>query len=105
LSIRIRGFLLALLGGTIFSLIAYWISHPSSYPFSHFPAGPGGALLIGIPGAVAVIGMVECVSGRALRELELTWASLNGLKRFFLGSLLVIVGGAIAFTIIGLLVA
>ena len=62
-------------------------------------------MLIGIPGAVAVIGLVEFTSGRAFRELEATWASLTRLKRFFFGSLLVIVGGAVAFTIVGLLVA
>lgn len=62
-------------------------------------------MLIGIPGAAAVIGLVEFASGRAFRELEATWASLTRVKRFYLGSLLVIVGGAVAFTIVGLLVA
>ncbi len=96
---------MALAGGAIFLTIAYWISHPRSYPFGSYPSGPGGAILVGMPGAAAIIGLVELASGRAFRELEATWASLNALKKFFLGLLLILVGGAIAFTIVGLFVA
>ncbi|MGI9271068.1 MAG: hypothetical protein ACR2QT_04790 [Woeseiaceae bacterium] len=59
--IRIRGLILMLVFGGIFSVFAFWIANPSSYPFDYYPKGPGGAILIGAPGgavaftAIAVI--------------------------------------------------
>jgi hypothetical protein len=104
LNIRTRGALVFCIGAAVFGLIAFWISHPSQYPFKYYPAGPGGALIIGIPGAAAIIGLVEMGTGKPFRELENTWASLSWWKKALLGSVIVIVGGILAFAIVGMLV-
>ena len=100
MSVRTRGLLYLIAGGGIFALFAYWISNPEAYPFSVYPAGLGGALLIGAPGAGAVIGLVELVSGKPFYKVEEAWAGLSGLQRFFGGTLIVLVGGAVAFTVV-----
>ena len=98
MSVRARGLLLFLGGGSIFALFAYWIANPESYPFSVYPAGVGGALAIGAPGAAAIVGLVELASGQPFYRIEEAWANLSGLQRFFGGVAIVLVGGAVVFT-------
>lgn len=100
MSVRTRGLLYLLVGGSIFALFAFWISNPEYYPFSVYPAGVGGALAIGAPGAGATIGLIELVSGKPFHQLEDAWAGLSGLQRFLGGALIVVAGGAVAFTVI-----
>ena len=90
--------------GGIFSVIAFWIANPSSYPFDYYPAGPGGALLIGAPGAGAIIGLIELFSDKPFYEVEEAWANLGGLQRALGSIVIVVVGGAVAFTAIAVLV-
>jgi hypothetical protein len=90
--------------GGIFSVIAFWIANPSSYPFNHYPAGPGGALLIGAPGGAAIIGLIELLSGKPFYEVEEAWANLSGVQRALGSIVIVVVGGAVAFTTIAVLV-
>ena len=97
MSVRTRGLLYLIAGGGVFALFAYWIANPESYPFSVYPAGIGGALAIGAPGAGAIIGLVELVSGKPFFEIEEAWAELSGVQRFFGGTLIVLVGGAVTF--------
>ncbi len=100
MSIRVRGLLYLIGGGSLFALFAYWIANPESYPFSVYPAGVGGALAIGAPGAAAVIGLVELVSGKPFYKIEEAWAELSGLHRFLGGTLIVLVGGSVTFAAI-----
>jgi hypothetical protein len=100
MAVRVRGMLYLIVGGGVFALIAYWIANPESYPFSVYPAGIGGAVAIGAPGAAAIIGLIELVSGKPFYEIEDAWASLSGLQRFFGGTVIVLVGGAVVFTAI-----
>ena len=103
-TVRLRGLILMLVCGGIFSVIAFWIANPESYPFDYYPAGPGGALLIGAPGGGAIIGLIELLSGKPFYEVEEAWANLGGLQRAFGSIVIVIVGGAVAFTAIAVLV-
>ncbi len=103
MSVRVRGLLYLAVGGGIFALFAFWIANPESYPFSVYPAGVGGALAIGAPGAGAIIGLIELVSGKPFYQVEEAWAGLSGVQRFFGGTLIILVGGAVVFTAIAIL--
>lgn len=98
MSVRVRGLLYLIAGSSVFALFAYWIANPEAYPFGMYPAGVGGALIIGAPGAGAIIGLIELLSGKPFYEIEEGWANLSGLQRFFGGTLIVLVGGAVVFT-------
>jgi hypothetical protein len=103
-TVRVRGLVLFLLFGGIFATFAFWIANPASYPFDYYPAGPGGALIIGAPGGAAIIGLIELLSGKPFYEVEDAWASLGTWQRAFGSVLIVVVGGAVAFTAIAMLV-
>jgi len=103
-TVRLRGLILTLVFGTIFSVIAFWIANPSSYPFDYYPAGPGGAILIGAPGAAAIVGLIELLSGKPFYEVEEAWANLGGMQRAFGSLAIVVVGGAVVFTVIAVLI-
>lgn len=98
MSVRARGLLYLVVGGSIFALFAFWIANPEYYPFSVYPAGIGGALAIGAPGAGAIIGLIELASGKPFHQVEGAWAELSGLQRLLGGTLIVLVGGAVVFT-------
>ncbi|MDJ0905181.1 MAG: hypothetical protein QNI96_04120 [Woeseiaceae bacterium] len=102
MSVRMRGLLYLVAGGGVFALFAFWIANPEHYPFSYYPAGIGGALAIGAPGAAAIVGLIELVSGKPFHKIEESWAELSGLQRFLGGTLIVLVGGAVVFTAIAM---
>ena len=97
MSVRVRGLLYLIGGGSVFALFAYWIANPESYPLRVYPAGLGGALVIGAPGAGAIIGLIELISGKPFYKIEDAWANLSGLQRFFGGTLIIVVGGTVVF--------
>jgi len=100
MSVRVRGLLYFIVGASVFALFGYWIANPESYPLSVYPAGLGGALVIGAPGAGALIGLVELISGKPFYKIEDAWANLSGLQRFFGGTAIVLVGGTVVFSAI-----
>ncbi len=104
MSVRTRGLLYLLIGGGVFALFAFWIANPEHYPFAYDPTGIGGALLIGAPGAGAIIGLIELVSGKPFHKVEESWAELSGLQRFLGGTLIVLVGSAVIFTVIAMVI-
>ncbi len=89
MSVRVRGLLYLIGGSSVFALFAYWIANPESYPLQVYPAGLGGALVIGAPGAGAIIGLIELISGKPFYKIEDAWANLSGLQRFFGGALII----------------
>lgn len=104
MTIRQRGLISLVVFGGIFATFAYWIANPSSYPFNYYPAGPGGAILIGAPGGGAIIGLIELISGKPFYEIEEAWANLGGWQRAAGSILIVVVGGSVAFTAIAVLI-
>ena len=105
MSVRLRGFLIALACGIVFGTLAYWIANPQAYPFAYYPAGIGGAILIGAPGAGVIVGLIELFSGEPFYKVEQAWGQIRGWRKFLASLLIILVGGAIAFTMVGLLVA
>lgn len=104
MSVRQRGLIYFFGLGALFILFAYWIANPDSYPFDYYPTGIGAALLIGAPGAGAIIGLIELTTGQPFYKLEEVWANLKGWQRAFGSILIVVVGGAILFTAIAFLI-
>lgn len=100
MEIRTRG-LLAFIGfGAVFALIVFWFAYPEYYPFSHHPVGPAAAILIGAPGAFSAVGLIELASGQPFHKLEETWQTLKWWQRGIWGTLFVVFGGAIAFSVV-----
>lgn len=103
MSARTFGLLLFLGFGALFLLIGHWITNPESYPFSYVPAGFGGAILIAIPGVLALKGLIEAITDRPFYELESAWAGLARWQRALGGLLIVVLGSALMLVIIVLL--
>ncbi|MGZ5650485.1 MAG: hypothetical protein ACXWG8_09155 [Usitatibacter sp.] len=101
MSIRLRGALWFLGGGVIFWSIAYWGAHPTVIPVSFRPHGFGAAILMGVPGAISLVGLVELTTGRSFGQLEAWWSTLAWWKQGILGTAFLIVGGALAITTVG----
>lgn len=104
MAIRQRGLLLLLAFGALFAIFVYWVANPSSYPFDYYPTGPGGAILIAAPGVAAVIGLIEIITGQPFYKMEEAWVSLSRWKRAIGSVLIILIGGAIFFTVIALLI-
>jgi hypothetical protein len=102
MGVRTRG-LLAFVGfGAAFALVVFWYAFPQYYPFNYHPVGPAAAILIGAPGALSAVGLIELASGRPFYKLEETWQALKWWQRGIWGTLFVIFGGAIAFSVVAL---
>ncbi|MEP5764752.1 MAG: hypothetical protein ABJ308_09160 [Halieaceae bacterium] len=100
MNIRTRG-LLGFVGfGALFGLIVFWYANPEFYPFSYHPVGPAAAIFIGAPGAFSAVGLIEFASGQPFYKLEETWQGLKWWQRGIWGTLFVVFGGAIAFSVV-----
>ena len=104
MSVRLRGFLIAVACGIACATLAYWIANPETYPFAYYPAGIGGAILVGAPGAGVIVGLIELFSGQPFYKVEEAWGRITGWRKFLFSLLIVLIGGAIAFTIVGVAV-
>jgi hypothetical protein len=100
MSVRTRG-LLAFTGfGVLFFLMIFWYAFPEYYPLDYIPVGPKAAILIGVSGALSAVGLIELTSGRPFHKLEEIWQSLKWWQRGIWGSLFVVFGGAIVFSVV-----
>ena len=102
MSVRTRGLLSFLGFGAAFAVIVFWYAFPEHYPFDYHPVGPGAAILIGAPGAFSAVGLIELLSGQPFYKLEEIWQNLKWWQRGIGGTLFVIFGGAIAFSVVAL---
>ncbi len=100
MEVRIRGLISFVAFGLIFGLIVFWFAYPNFYPFDYMPTGPGAAILIGAPGALSAVGLIELTSGKPFHQIEEIWQSLKWWQRGIWGTLFVVIGGAIAFAIV-----
>ena len=102
MEVRTRGLLSFIGFGAAFALIVFWYAYPEYYPFSAHPVGPAAAILIGAPGALSLVGLIEFASGQPFYKLEEIWQQLKWWQRGIWGTLFVVFGGAIAFAIVAL---
>jgi hypothetical protein len=99
LELRTKAILKILLGGGIFSLVGYLLSHPEAFPFGYMPAGIG-VFIMGISFLNAVTGIVEIIAKRPFSEIEDAWSKTTGFKKFLLRIAKYIGAGAFALAII-----
>jgi len=102
--IQLRGLLIAVACGLVFGTQMYWIANPEAYPFAYYPAGIGGVILLATPGAGVIVGLIELFSGQPFYQVEEAWGRISGWRKFLFSLLIVLIGGAIAFTIVGVAV-
>jgi|GEM_PF-3907398 len=101
MNVRQRGLLLFLGGTTAFFIIAHLLANPNQTHVT-LPATGGSIMLItvGMPGAAAMVGLVELVTGKPIRELEEVWAGFDWWHKLILGLLFVGVGAAFVISIV-----
>ncbi len=99
--VRLRG-LLSFLGGTAaFFIIAHLLAHPDQTHFTLPDIRDSFMqIVVGMPGAAAMAGLVELLTGKPIRELEAVWAGLAWWQKLILGLLFVGVGAAFVISIV-----
>ena len=104
MTIRQRGLWLFLGGTAAFFVLAYLLAHPDKFHFilsgNDGPMAGMALIAIGIPGAAAMAGLVELVTGKPIRELEAVWAGFEWWQKLILGLLFVFVGVAFVVPIV-----
>ncbi len=95
--VRLRGFLVMAIFGSLFYLLMYWIAYPETYPFSYMPSRLGGFILVLIPGGIALSGLCEFVSGVPFSRLSMAWYALKGWQRGIIGILVFAAGLLLLF--------
>src|SRR5262245_60489158 len=84
-NIRLMGLLKLVAGSLVFAaIVSYFMSHglPTGSPFKII--GPA------IPGAFALVGLVEMTVGMPITEVSSAWDELAGWQRGILGTLVVV---------------
>lgn len=97
---RLRGMALMVVGGIGTVVLANSIADSGG----ELPGGSSirGNLGLGVPGALAIWGLVELAMGKSLIDLEVGWAALTWWQRLIGGVCIVLIGGIIAFTFVAL---
>jgi hypothetical protein len=100
MTVRQKGILKFVGLGPVAAVVAfgiYWVNARAGH-------APHGELLIGlaIPGAYALVGLVEAVTGRPFREFAATWDQLRGWQRGVIG---IAVAGCAFVLFMGIVVA
>lgn len=89
---RFKGLVLLILGA---------VSTAGIVGFANLMSGGGNWNFIGygfaIPGAIALVGLIQLVGGVPFRELALKWDSLAGWQRGILGTIFVIAACGVMF--------
>jgi len=97
-NIRLRGLLKLLAGAAGFSVVFWFILTYGQRPGFGGIRGPvGPAIIAGLPGVLALGGLIELVTGVSIKEMAARWDSLTAWKRGLLGLFVVIL--ALAATI------
>jgi hypothetical protein len=81
-SIRIRGLVKFIIGIALTVVLVFLLLGLRAEGF-HFLRW--GLILVGIPGAYGLAGLIECISGISFLELSKKWDSLAGWQRGVLG--------------------
>ena len=93
MNIRTRGMLQCLGAGAVFATTLWWFAGArQADPDATIAGGPFGLIAIGTPGAFALAGLLQWISGAPFSDMSDRWNALPGWKRGVYG-LLVFVGG------------
>lgn len=100
---RMKGLLKVVLGTAGFA-IGLGIVH---YILPHFKLQPTpvGLVPLALPGAYALAGLMELITGLSFLEMAMRWDQLKGWQRGVLGTLVVLVSGALILWIFALVMA
>lgn len=99
MSVRRKG-LFRFLGGL--AVFAIGLSIPMFVlPYFDHQLTPYGMIPFALPGAYALAGLIELVTGVSFVEFARRWDELQGWQRGIFGTFIVLVGGAIVVGIIG----
>ncbi len=88
--------LLKLVGGLLL-YAAVWIYVYRQGGFSDSRGGTFYIIVMGAPGALALLGLLEVVTGRSFRGLAVRWDQLEPWKRGVFGSIIVIAAATVIF--------
>jgi hypothetical protein len=95
-AVRTSGLKSLLIWGAITLMVGYVAKHLSTHGWQIVGYGWG------VPGAFALAGLVQLVSGVEFSELSSKWGDLQGWQRGVLGTLIVL--GAFCLLILGMVV-
>ena len=98
-SVRRKGlvrFVISFAGFAIMLSVAVFV-----LPYFHHELTPPGMIPFALPGAYALAGLVEIVTGISFFELARRWDELKGWQRGILGTVIALFGGALVVLVMG----
>lgn len=95
--IRLRGALMLTGAGLFYALLFVAVLRHGLDGSSDAGLGPLKVVLLGVPGAIALIGLIELLGGIAFNDLSRRWDELRGWQRGVLGSLVTLVAFALLY--------
>jgi hypothetical protein len=95
-TVRQKGLIKFVLGSAIFGAILGWV-YRSGAQQTHHVYEP---TLMALPGAFAVVGLIECVTGTPFSKYSDAWERLKGWQRGVLGTSFLLVVSAILFSML-----
>lgn len=97
-NVRLRGLLKLVAGAAGFSAVFWFILNFGAEPDFGGVRGRGGiAIVAGLPGAFALVGLIELCTGVRFTDLADYWDSLKAWQRGIFGTLVVITAFAVTF--------
>jgi hypothetical protein len=97
---RLKGLLKLLGGGVVFALLFSYIHDKGLTDKSMGGSGPFRLIAIGLPGAFALVGLIETVTGLPFTQISKAWDDLAGWQRGLYGTLVVIAAIIIVFFVL-----
>jgi len=98
-SVRRKGLLRFITGLVVFAI---GLTIPMFVlPYFEHQLTPHGMIPLALPGAYAIAGLIEFVTGVSFYELARRWDDLKGWQRGIFGTFIVLIGGALVIGIIG----
>lgn len=100
LNVRIRGLLKVIGSGIGFAIVFATVLKSSLGDPSH--GGPFKLIAMGLPGAFAIAGLIELVSGSEFQKLSGAWDGLESWQRGIFGIVVVLLSFSLVIACVGL---